>query len=219
VCSNAIDRELTLARLPPWLFVAATGTVNMIINAWDTSGLSESLYTAIDCASSSLYSLSNVHDRLACQWIKNPDGSVQKYHKVTCTDQCANVDCGAHGTCGAGGECTCNSGYTGAACDVPPTPTPTPSTSSGGSGTGVADGLSGTIFSDRTCSTTGTNNIVFTDWKNDECTPIGNSFLKMSCSSAAATFSIWQYDDAACTSETANQGILTGQYCCRGEAG
>lgn len=173
----------------------------------------ESLYKTSDCTSSSFYStVSSGVNRMACQPIKTPDGSVQVYHKVTCTDQCANVNCGAYGTCGRKGRCTCSSGYTGATCNIPPastptpTPTPTPTLSSGGSGR-----LSGTIFSDRTCSST-TNNIVFTDWSG-ECTPIGDSFLRMTMSCASTTFSIRQYDDSGCTRETANQGNLAGQYC------
>jgi hypothetical protein len=39
-------------------------------------------------------------------------------------DPCATVDCGLHGSCGAGGNCTCRDGYSGNRCQTPADMTP-----------------------------------------------------------------------------------------------
>jgi hypothetical protein len=55
-----------------------------------------------------------------CTNVVTSSGQRVGYAGITCIDLCIGVNCGSYGRCGAGGQCTCNSGYTGSTCTIPP---------------------------------------------------------------------------------------------------
>jgi hypothetical protein len=75
-----------------------------------------------------------------CTNVVTSSGDRVGYASIACVDLCQSVSCGSYGTCGAGGQCTCNSGYTGSTCATPPQPS-TISSSTAPSGADAADSV------------------------------------------------------------------------------